>query len=571
MNKKLLGGIIVILLGVFSITSAATLLKTRQGGTGQNWGSTATGTIPYFSSSGGLGTLGIGSTNHVLTVSGGVPAWSNELTLATTTITDLTVSSVFNLTGTVSATNDLTMEDDAWIGLGAAKGRIIFDDAGTDDISFMNGNVGIGTTSPSDKLHVSGDLTVTATSTFLGQLTVNNLRMDTNTLDTTSGDLILDANSNKLELSFDTITGPSGQSVTITMNQEGTDCAEAASQPSDWEANGASCAQSADKTEGWVQTGRFQYYTGYSGYTGQGFCGGATTWCDSGLDETAGAGDSASGWNQAQTGSVTLTASKIDGAVKYTWTAKVDWNGNGVFNTGTDEHSEGRWPATEWSEDKNGDTDGIIGAGDQTWQVIDLNNTYSGGSDPDPSDRIVHMNMPTAQNGTTSASGRTVITVKARDIQGTVLASGSVTIDPSDIDISIHSWAAIEEADWSTTKYMNVRKNVLGVLYSTFDYYNSGIKYNSTTTPGRNDNSYGVSYYDASKFCAQNGARLPSIAEAQFLLDEAQAWPDTYVWAASLNPYGPRDRLALHSDGRVSNRNASTRDNHNGVLCVRDI
>jgi len=41
---------------------------------------------------------------------------------------------------------NLTMTDDNWIGLGAAAGRMVFDDQATDYISFMNCNVGIGGT-----------------------------------------------------------------------------------------------------------------------------------------------------------------------------------------------------------------------------------------------------------------------------------------------------------------------------------------------------------------------------------------------------------------------------------------
>ena len=49
---------------------------------------------------------------------------------------------------------DITVPDDAWIGIGAAAERIIFDATG--DISFMGCNVGIGTTSPTSPFHVVG-------------------------------------------------------------------------------------------------------------------------------------------------------------------------------------------------------------------------------------------------------------------------------------------------------------------------------------------------------------------------------------------------------------------------------
>jgi len=52
----------------------------------------------------------------------------------------------------VSAGQGVTMADDAWIGIGAALERIIFDAAG--DIAFMGCNVGIGTTVPGAKLQL---------------------------------------------------------------------------------------------------------------------------------------------------------------------------------------------------------------------------------------------------------------------------------------------------------------------------------------------------------------------------------------------------------------------------------
>jgi len=52
---------------------------------------------------------------------------------------------------------NLTMTDDNWIGLGAAAGRMVFDDQATDYISFMNCNVGIGTASPLATLNIQAD------------------------------------------------------------------------------------------------------------------------------------------------------------------------------------------------------------------------------------------------------------------------------------------------------------------------------------------------------------------------------------------------------------------------------
>lgn len=52
--------------------------------------------------------------------------------------------------------------DDQWLGFGATEGRISFDDQATDVISFLNANVGIGISAPTDTLHIVGDALVTA-------------------------------------------------------------------------------------------------------------------------------------------------------------------------------------------------------------------------------------------------------------------------------------------------------------------------------------------------------------------------------------------------------------------------
>lgn len=50
--------------------------------------------------------------------------------------------------------------DNGWIGLGSGKGRIEFDDQATDEINFLDCNVGIGTSTPSKKLDVLGDVKI---------------------------------------------------------------------------------------------------------------------------------------------------------------------------------------------------------------------------------------------------------------------------------------------------------------------------------------------------------------------------------------------------------------------------
>ncbi len=52
--------------------------------------------------------------------------------------------------------------DDQWIGIGAVEGRMSFDDQTTDVISFLNANVGIGISAPTDTLHIVGNALITA-------------------------------------------------------------------------------------------------------------------------------------------------------------------------------------------------------------------------------------------------------------------------------------------------------------------------------------------------------------------------------------------------------------------------
>lgn len=54
---------------------------------------------------------------------------------------------------------NITMGDDKWIGLGAAKGLIEFDDTTTDEVNIINSNVGIGTSSPAVNLHLYSSTT----------------------------------------------------------------------------------------------------------------------------------------------------------------------------------------------------------------------------------------------------------------------------------------------------------------------------------------------------------------------------------------------------------------------------
>jgi trimeric autotransporter adhesin len=64
--------------------------------------------------------------------------------------------------------------DDDWLGLGAAAGRIAFDDQATDYVNILNANVGIGIATPSQQLELTGNLELPATTATSGIIyTVN--------------------------------------------------------------------------------------------------------------------------------------------------------------------------------------------------------------------------------------------------------------------------------------------------------------------------------------------------------------------------------------------------------------
>jgi len=68
---------------------------------------------------------------------------------------DIVVQGDATVTVNQTIQGNLTMTDDNWIGLGAAAGRMVFDDQATDYISFMDCKVGIGTTSPGAELQIN--------------------------------------------------------------------------------------------------------------------------------------------------------------------------------------------------------------------------------------------------------------------------------------------------------------------------------------------------------------------------------------------------------------------------------
>ncbi|MCL4398029.1 tail fiber domain-containing protein [Patescibacteria group bacterium] len=167
--------------GTNTLTSEAQLAPSR-GGTGADWSLVAQGSLPYFSGTGTLSTLGAGTANQVLTTGGGGadPGWTNIASLVTQTgnisITGtqtLSVNTVMNPTFSTSVTTPLI-----YGGTGAGSTLTL---AGTSNGSPVNayvllnpagqGNVGIGTTNPVTTLHVynaggndNGDVQISGTT-----------------------------------------------------------------------------------------------------------------------------------------------------------------------------------------------------------------------------------------------------------------------------------------------------------------------------------------------------------------------------------------------------------------------
>ena len=74
---------------------------------------------------------------------------------------------------TIDDSDNITLPDNSWIGLGAAAGRIEFDDQAPDEINFLNCRVGIGTQTPTYLLH----LYAAAIPTLMIEDTTNSLQL----------------------------------------------------------------------------------------------------------------------------------------------------------------------------------------------------------------------------------------------------------------------------------------------------------------------------------------------------------------------------------------------------------
>lgn len=109
-----------------------------------------------------------GSNGYLLsTTATGTLSWVAPTTADITRVGSMTSGDVFY---------DATADDD-WLGLGPAAGRIEFDDLTTDEVNILNANVGLGTSTPTQQLELTGNMKLPAPSATTGII-----YMDTYTL-----------------------------------------------------------------------------------------------------------------------------------------------------------------------------------------------------------------------------------------------------------------------------------------------------------------------------------------------------------------------------------------------------
>lgn len=90
---------------------------------------------------------GDGTNGQIMSTDG-----SGTLSWTSPNVGDITKVGSMTLGNTFSDSN----ADDQWLGLGSTAARMVFDDQSTDEINFLDANVGIGTNSPAVKLSLSG-------------------------------------------------------------------------------------------------------------------------------------------------------------------------------------------------------------------------------------------------------------------------------------------------------------------------------------------------------------------------------------------------------------------------------
>ena len=167
----------------------------------------AIGTTPYLTIL-STGSIGIGTTtpSQALTVNGGlfvgtsttgiptlyVASTTGRVGIGTSTPSSLLdVAGVAHLRGFSTSTTGLYVDGSGNVGIGTTTPATLFTVATTTNIFnvLSSGRIGIGTTTPSSTLHIIGTLTVSATSSFQGETTIDNGVFGAMNFDTDAGQI----------------------------------------------------------------------------------------------------------------------------------------------------------------------------------------------------------------------------------------------------------------------------------------------------------------------------------------------------------------------------------------------
>ena len=137
-----------------------------------------------------------GTADQVLITDGsGTLSWSDAAAVGgdITAVGSMTSGDVF---ADATATGD-------WLGLGAAAGRIEFDDETTDEVNILDANVGIGTPSPTQSLDVNGNARIRSIGSGSYSAPVN--QTSDGTLTTATSDVRLKKNVATIENALDKV------------------------------------------------------------------------------------------------------------------------------------------------------------------------------------------------------------------------------------------------------------------------------------------------------------------------------------------------------------------------------